>query len=348
MSDKKKIAVVGATGYTGQELVRILLGHPSVEIVALTSRKGHGKDYTRLFPQLAGYELPAVSAYKPKKTAKPADLVFFCLPHAESQTAVADAVDLGKKSVDLSADFRLRKVSDYQRWYGKHKRPDLVKKAVYGLPEIHRSRIKRAVLVANPGCYPTGVILGAAPFLEAGAADPSRIIADMKSGVSGAGRKASIELSFCELNEGLRPYKLYAHRHAPEMTQELSRAAGKKVGVTFSPHLAPMNRGILGTIYLRLNKKCSADYLQGILVKAYGSEPFVRVLEQGEMPCVSRVRVANFVDVAVTASPDGREAIVTTALDNLVKGASGAAVQNMNLMLGLPETEGLLAAPTRP
>jgi N-acetyl-gamma-glutamyl-phosphate reductase len=348
MSDKKKIAVVGATGYTGQELVRILLGHPSVKIVALTSRKNQGEDYTKLFPEFAGLDLPAITRRQPKKTAALADLIFFCLPHAKSQTAVAKAVDLGKKAVDLCADFRLKKVSDYEKWYGEHKRPDLIKKAVYGLPEIHRSRIKRAMLVANPGCYPTGVILGAAPFLKAGAADPSRIIADMKSGVSGAGRKASLELSFCEVNEGLRPYNLYAHRHAPEMEQELSRAAGKKVDVTFSPHLAPMNRGIQGTIYITLNKKCSADYLQGILVKAYASEPFVRVLEPGDLPCVSRVRGTNFVDIAVTASPDGREAIVTTALDNLVKGASGAAVQNMNLMLGLPETEALLAAPTRP
>jgi len=347
MNGKKKIAVIGATGYTGQELVRILLSHPGVEIAALTSRSNQGENYQDIFAQFKNCGLPPLTRYAPKKTLKKTDLAFFCLPHAQGQEAVAAAVEQGVPAVDLSADFRLSRLADYERWYTKHQKPGLLKKAVYGLPELHRQAIKKATLIANPGCYPTGVILGAAPLLRSGMAGP-RIIADMKSGVSGAGRKAAIELSYCETNEAMRPYNLYSHRHTPEMVQELSKAAGKKVKVTFSPHLAPMSRGILGTIYLELTKKCKTQELQAVLAEAYRDEPFVRVLPPGEYPCVSRVRGSNFTDVSVAASPDGREAVVCTALDNLVKGASGAAVQNMNLMLGFDETEALLNAPLRP
>jgi N-acetyl-gamma-glutamyl-phosphate reductase len=348
MHSKKKIAIVGATGYTGQELLRLLLVHPQVTIAALTSRANTGEPYEKLFPQFRGFGLPALSEYKPKALAQSADLAFFCLPHGESQEAVAAAVDLGLKAVDLSADFRLRKLSDYRRWYGDHVRAELLKNAVYGLPELYRDRIRRARLVANPGCYPTGVILGVAPFLRGRLAQPGHVIADMKSGVSGAGRKAAIEYSFCEINEALRPYNLYGHRHTSEMEQELGHAAGRKVRVTFSPHLVPMSRGILGTIYLNLTKKCSRADLHSLLAKAYKDEPFVRVLPPGELPCVSRVRGTNFVDLAVSVAPNGREAIVSTAIDNLVKGAAGAAVQNMNLMLGLPETTALFAPALRP
>ncbi len=348
MEPEKKIAIAGATGYTGQELVRILAGHPSVKIVALTSRKDTGQRYEDLFPAFRGFGLPKITRFHAAKTTASADLVFFCLPHGNSQQAVAAAADRGIKAVDLSADFRLKKPSDYRKFYGEHKRPDLLKKAVYGMPELYRDRIRKAMLVANPGCYSTGAILGARPFLEAGAADPGRVIADMKSGASGAGRKADLPLSFCEVNEGFRAYNLYSHRHRPEMDQELKRAAAKKVSVTFTPHLAPMNRGIFGTIYLALNKKHTNKALQRILEHAYRDEPFIRVLPGGELPCVSKVRGTNFLDISVTASPDGRQAVVCTALDNLVKGASGAAVQNMNLMLGLPETQGLESAPQRP
>jgi len=348
MKELFKVAIVGATGYTGQELVRLLAIHPSVKIAALTSRKDHGAPYAALFPQFTGYDLPEISGYSPAKLAKEVDLAFFCLPHAESQVAVADAFGKGLLCVDLSADYRLRKVSVYKKWYGEHLRPDVLKKAVYGLPERYRDKIRKAKLVANPGCYPTGVILGVAPLLEAGLADPEHVIADMKSGVSGAGRKASIPLSYCEVNEGMRAYNLYGHRHTPEMEEQLSAAFGKKVRVTFSPHLTPMNRGILGTIYVRLLKKASQAQLTKTLADAYRDEPFVRVLPPGELPCVSRVRGTNFVDLAVTVAPGGKDATVSSAIDNLVKGASGAAVQNMNLMLGIPETEGLLQAPLRP
>lgn len=348
MSEIKRVAIVGATGYTGQELVRILLGHGLVKIAALTSRQHEGQGYGDLFPGFKGFDLPALSAFHAKKLARESDLIFFCLPHGESQAAVGEAVDLGAKVVDLSADFRLKSASLYKKWYGAHERQDLLKQAVYGMPELYRKKIARARLVANPGCYPTGVILGVSPLLQAGVADPSHVIADMKSGVSGAGRKGSLELSFCEVNEGLRPYKLYGHRHTPEMEQELGAAAGRKVRVTFSPHLAPMSRGILGTIYIRLAPRCSTKKLHAILAQAYKDEPFVRVLPDAEPPCVSRVRGTNFVDIAVAASPGGRDATVVTAIDNLVKGAAGAAVQNMNLMLGLAETEGLTGAPLRP
>ncbi len=347
MGEKKKLAIVGATGYTGQELTRILAVHPSARISIMTSRQNTGEAYADLFPSFKGYDLPTLTQYDPARL-RSVDLAFFCLPHAESMEAVGKAHDLGVKAVDLSADFRLRVKKVYEKWYGPHSRGDLLKKAVYGLPELYREKIKKAQLVANPGCYPTGVILGVAPLLSAGVAGPGRIIADMKSGVSGAGRKGTLALSFCEVNEAFRAYNLYAHRHGPEMEQELSAALGKKASVTFSPHLAPMNRGILGTIYLALTKKLSSSALREVLAEAYLDEPFVRVLPVGDLPCVSRVRGTNFVDLAVTASPDGKEAIVVTAIDNLVKGASGAAVQNMNLMLGLPETEGLLSPPLRP
>jgi N-acetyl-gamma-glutamyl-phosphate reductase len=348
MLEPKKIAIVGATGYTGQELVRLLLGHHGVAIVALYSRRNQGENYAQLFPQFRGFDLPPLSEYEPRRLARKAELACFCLPHHESQQAVGQALDHGLKVVDLSADFRLKKLSVYRKWYGDHERPELLKQAVYGLPERYRDRIRKARLVANPGCYPTGVILGVAPLLEAGLADPGHVIADLKSGVSGAGRKAALELSFCEVNEAFRPYNLYGHRHTPEMEQELGRAAGRAVRVTFSPHLVPMSRGILGTIYLRLYRRATTAELHQLLAAAYVDEPFVRVLPPGELPCVSRVRGSNFVDLAATAAPGGREAIVTCALDNLCKGAAGAAVQNLNLLLGLPEASGLLQLPLRP
>ncbi len=348
METQKNIAVIGATGYTGQELVRLLTGHAGVRISSLTSRQNHGQGYAGLFPHLRKYDLPEIEKFDPKNIAQKAALAFMCLPHSESQEAVARAMEAGLKVIDLSADFRLRKKADYERWYGKHSRPDLIRKAVYGMPELYRSRIRKASLVANPGCYPTGVILGVVPLLREGLAESAHVIADMKSGVSGAGRKASLPFAYCEVNEAMRPYNLYAHRHTPEMEQELTRAARTKVRVTFSPHLAPMNRGILGTIYLSLKKKTTAKTLQKALEEAYRDETFVRVLPDGEMPCVSRVRGTNFVDISITAAPSGKEAIVSTAVDNLVKGASGAAVQNMNIMLGLPEDQGLLHAPIRP
>jgi len=348
VSEKKKVAIVGATGYTGQELVRILLGHPGVSIIALTSRRNAGRKYGDLFPGFRGHALPAVSEYRPGKLAREADLIFFCLPHGESQAAVGGAMDLGARAVDLSADFRLKSAAAYKKWYGAHERQDLLKEAVYGLPELYRAKIARARLVANPGCYPTGVILGVSPLLREGLADPGHVIADMKSGVSGAGRKGTLELAFCEVNEALRPYNLYAHRHTPEMEQELGKAAGRKVRVTFSPHLVPMNRGILGTIYVQLKKRCSAGDLSAVMAEAYAGEPFVRVLPAGVLPCVSRVRGTNYADLAVAVSPAGRDATITTAIDNLVKGASGAAVQNMNVMLGMDETLGLTAAAIRP
>ncbi|MFO8058099.1 MAG: N-acetyl-gamma-glutamyl-phosphate reductase [bacterium] len=348
MDDKNNVAVIGATGYTGQELVRLLLGHPGVRITSITSRRNTGENYAELFPRFWNYELPEIEKFDPKKIAKKATLAFMCLPHAQSQQAVAKALEAGLKVIDLSADFRLRKQELYEKWYGKHSRPDLIKKAVYGMPELYREKIRKAALVANPGCYPTGVILGLAPLFRAGLADTGHVIADMKSGVSGAGRKESLAFSYCEVNEAMRPYNLYAHRHTPEMEQELSIAAGKKVRVTFSPHLAPMNRGILGTIYLTLTGKTTAAALHKILSDAYQHEPFVQVLPPGELPCVSSVRGTNFVDIAVTLASSGKEAIVSTAVDNLVKGASGAALQNMNIMLGMPEEQGLMQAPLRP
>ncbi len=343
-----RVAVVGATGYTGQELVRILSGHPLCELVALTSRKEAGKVYSRVYPRFLGIADIKITGHNVGRVCRDAEVVFLALPHSESQAAAAEVIRRKRMAIDLSADFRLRDVAVYRQWYGKHRHPALIRRAVYGMPEIYRERIKKARLVANPGCYPTSVILALKPLAEARLFDPGSVIVDSKSGVSGAGRHALITLSYCEVNESLRPYNIYKHRHTPEMEQEISALFGKKVSITFAPHLVPLDRGILSTIYVRLSRKTSIQRLHALYRRSYSGEPFVRVLEPGELPDIIRVRGSNFCDIGLTTAPSGREAVITSAIDNLVKGASGAAVQNFNLMCGLPETTGLDQAPLFP
>ncbi len=342
---KAKIAVLGASGYTGAELVRLLLRHPRVEIALLTADRRAGKAMAEVFPQFAPYALPVLSAVEDADWAKlHLDLAFCALPHGTTQRVVADLVERAPatKVVDLSADFRLSDPAAYARWYGhEHWAPELQKEAVYGLTEIYRSQIKAARLVANPGCYTTCAELALIPLLKAKAVDPDEIVVDAKSGMTGAGRAAREEMLFAEVSEGFHAYGVGHHRHMSELDQEFSRAAGREVIVSFTPHLVPMNRGILSTIYVRGLKGASPQDLHALLLKAYAKEPFVHVLSFQALPQTRHVRGSNMTFIGVAADRIAGRAIIGSALDNLTKGASGQAVQNMNVMLGFPETMGL-------
>ncbi|MDA8325359.1 MAG: N-acetyl-gamma-glutamyl-phosphate reductase [Nitrospiraceae bacterium] len=337
-----KVAICGASGYAGAELMRILSGHPEVEVVSVTSERSSGKSPVELYPHLNKYAYLSYEPLAPDILAEKADFFFMALPHKTSQPAVALLYREGKKIVDLSADFRLSDPLVYEQWYKTpHNHREVLRKAVYGLPELHRAKIKKAGLVANPGCYPTGAILGIYPALKSGLASPEGIIADSKSGASGAGRQADIRFSFCEVNEGFRAYSVASHRHTPEIEQELSAIAKKKVTINFTPHLLPVNRGILSTIYLKTAKKTSTENALGVYKKAYRSEPFIRVLDPGALPDISAVRGTNRCDMAIKLDERTQTLIVITAIDNLVKGAAGQAVHNMNIMMGFPEETGL-------
>jgi N-acetyl-gamma-glutamyl-phosphate reductase len=339
-----KIGVLGASGYTGAELVRLLIAHPHVAIALLTADRRAGQAMADVFPQFSPYGLPPLTALDAADwAALKLDLVFCALPHGTTQQVIKDLVARapGTKIVDLSADFRLADPAAYARWYGHaHAAPELQQEAVYGLTEIYRREIKAARLVANPGCYTTCAELALIPLLKAKAIDADEIVIDAKSGVTGAGRAAREDMLFAEVSEGFHAYGVGHHRHMAELDQEFSRAAGRDVVVSFTPHLVPMNRGILSTIYVR-GLKASAQDLHALLVKAYANEPFVHVLPFGRLPQTRHVRGSNMTMIGVAADRIAGRAIIGSALDNLTKGASGQAVQNMNLVLGFPETAGL-------
>jgi N-acetyl-gamma-glutamyl-phosphate reductase len=341
---RAKVGVLGASGYTGAELLRLLLRHPAVEIALLTAERRAGQHMRQVFPQFSPYALPkllAIDAVDWK--AQALDLAFCALPHATTQTVIKDllAAAPSTKVVDLSADFRLADTAAYAHWYGhEHHAPELQKEAVYGLPEVYRGKIKAARLVANPGCYTTCAELPLIPLLSAKAIDPDAIIIDAKSGMTGAGRGAKEDMLFSEVAEGFHAYGVGRHRHMAELDQEFSRAAGREVIVSFTPHLLPINRAIFSTIYVR-GLKTSPDGLHAILSRAYAGEPFVHLLPFGEMPQTRHVRGSNMIFIGVAKDRVEDRAIICAALDNLTKGASGQAVQNMNLMLGFPETLGL-------
>jgi N-acetyl-gamma-glutamyl-phosphate reductase len=341
---KAKIAVLGASGYTGSELVRLLLRHPRAEIALLTADRRAGQDMAAVFPQFAPFALPKlVSIESVDWLAAGLDLIFCALPHATTQKVVKQvfAALPAIKVVDLSADFRLHDVASYARWYGhEHHAPELQRQAIYGLTEVYRDEIKHAHLVANPGCYTTCAQLALIPLLRAKAIDPDEIVIDAKSGMTGAGRAAKEEMLFSEVSEGTHAYGVGHHRHMAELDQEFSLAAGRDVIVSFTPHLMPMNRGILSTIYVRGLKR-SAEELHATLLKGYANEPFVHVLPFGQMPQTRHVRGSNMTFIGVAKDRIAGRAIIGSALDNLVKGASGQAIQNMNVMLGYPETAGL-------
>ena len=342
---RAKIGVLGASGYTGAELLRFLIHHEGIEIALLTAERRAGQHMRQVFPQFSPYSLPKLLAIESVDWNKAAlDLAFCALPHATTQRVIKAllASAPGTKVIDLSADFRLADPAAYARWYGdEHHAPELQKEAVYGLSEIYRNRIKSARLVANPGCYTTCAELALIPLLSAKAIDPDEIVIDAKSGMTGAGRAAKEEMLFSEVSEGFHAYGVGRHRHMAELDQEFSRAAGREVIVTFTPHLVPMNRGILSTIYVRGRRERTPQDLHAVIAKAYEREPFVHVLPFGETPQTRHVRGSNMTFIGVAADRVPGRAIVISALDNLVKGASGQAVQNMNLMLGFPETLGL-------
>jgi N-acetyl-gamma-glutamyl-phosphate reductase len=344
MSATAKIGVLGASGYTGAELVRLLLRHPQVEIALLTADRRAGKEMAEVFPQFAPFALPTLTAIEGADwQALKLDLVFCALPHGTTQKVIKDLMARAPatKVVDLSADFRLADPAAYARWYGhEHFAPELQKHAVYGLVEVYRDKIKPAKLVANPGCYTTCAELALIPLLKAKAIDPDEIVIDAKSGMTGAGRTAREEMLFSEVSEGFHAYGVGHHRHMSELDQEFSNAAGRDVVVTFTPHLVPMNRGILSTIYVR-GLKASPQDLHALLLKSYAKETFVHVLPFGATPQTRHVRGSNMTFIGVVADRIPGRAIIVSALDNLTKGASGQAVQNMNLMLGFPETTGL-------
>lgn len=344
-----KVGIVGGTGYTGVELLRLLAHHPQAELRAITSRKEAGTPVAAMFPSLRKHVDLAFTAPDAKALGA-CDLVFFATPNGVAMNDARSILDSGARIVDLSADFRIRDVAEWERWYKmKHAAPELVRDAVYGLCEINRERIRGARLVANPGCYPTATQLGFIPLLEAGAVDSDHLISDSKSGVSGAGRKAELHLAFAEASDNFMAYNVPGHRHWPEIRQGLVQAAKRDVGLVFTAHLLPIIRGIHATLYARVTK--DMDF-QALFEKRYAGEPFVDVLPAGSHPDTRSVRAANVCRIAIHRPPEGatrRDTLVVLAvIDNLVKGASGQAVQNMNLMFGLPETTGLDHVPVVP
>jgi N-acetyl-gamma-glutamyl-phosphate reductase len=345
MAKKATIGVLGASGYTGSELVRLLLRHPRAEIALLTADRRAGMEMRDVFPQFSPCALPKLIAVDGIDWAAAGlDLAFCALPHGTTQMVIKKllAAAPATKVVDLSADFRLADAEAYARWYGHaHQAPELQGEAVYGLSEHYRRDIKKARLVANPGCYTTCAQLPLIPLLKAKAIESDEIVIDAKSGMTGAGRAAKENMLFSEVSEGFNAYGVGNHRHMAELDQEFSKAAGREVVVSFTPHLVPMNRGILSTVYARGRRGRTAADLHGVLANAYGKEPFVHVLPFGETPQTRHVRGSNMTFIGVAADRIAGRAVIVSALDNLVKGASGQAMQNMNLMLGFPETAGL-------
>lgn len=345
MAEKKKIGILGASGYTGAELVRLLLRHPRVQIALLTADRRAGQGMGDVFPQFAPYDLPRLVTIESVDWASAGlDLVFCALPHATTQTVLKDVLTKAPatKVVDLSADFRLEDPAAYAKWYGhEHHALELQKEAVYGLVEIYRRDIRKARLVANPGCYTTCAQLPLIPLLKAKAIKSEEIVIDAKSGVTGAGRSAREDILFSEVSEGFNAYGVGHHRHMAELDQEFSKAAGKEVVVSFTPHLVPMNRGIFSTIYVRGRRDKNAQDLHAILSRQYEKEPFVYVLPFGRVPQSRHVRGSNMTFIGVANDRQAGRAIIVSTLDNLTKGASGQAVQNMNAMLGFPETTGI-------
>lgn len=334
-----KVGVVGGTGYTGVELLRLLAGHPEAELRVITSRSEAGTAVADMFPNLRGHLDVRFSEPDPAALAA-CDVVFFATPNGTAMQSVPDLLRAGVRVIDLAADFRLRDPAVWEQWYGMpHACTDALAEAVYGLPEVSRERIRSARVVANPGCYPTAVQLGFLPLIERGLVDTTTLIADAKSGVSGAGRKASVGTLLCEASDSLKAYAVPGHRHLPEIRQGLEQVAGHAVGLTFVPHLTPMIRGIHATLYARLTAE--PDDVQALFEQRYAGEPFVDVMPAGSHPETRSVRGANQCRIAVHRPQGGNTVVVLSVIDNLVKGAAGQAIHNMNLMFGMPESMGL-------
>lgn len=343
-----KVAVIGASGYTGVELLRLLLNHPDVEIACITANQNAGEEVVTLFPSLAGRIDMVCTTLDPVQVAAQASLVFTALPHQAAMAVIPELLAAGCKVIDLSADYRLHDPQIYAAWYAEHTSPELLGEAVYGLPELYRSDIPDARLIANPGCYPTSVALALAPLINEGLVDYKSLVIDSKSGTSGAGRSAKVANLYCEVNEGFKAYSVGSHRHTPEIEQTLSALAGQTVKVTFTPHLLPVSRGILSTCYATLLEDKSTTELLDLYHNFYAEDHFVRVCPEGVLPNIAYVRGANYCDIGLVVDSRTGRVVVLAAIDNLVKGAAGQAVQNMNLLLGLPETRGLEVIPLFP
>lgn len=338
---KIQVGIVGGTGYTGVELLRTLASHPYAEVTMITSRSEEGVAVADMYPNLRGiydlrFSVPEI------ETLATCNVVFFATPHGVAMSMAAELMAKGVKVIDLAADFRIEDLAVWQKWYGIEPASDaLMAEAVYGLPEYYREKIKHAQLIANPGCYPTSILLGILPLLQAGLVNADSIIADGKSGVSGAGKGASVAMLGAEMSESFKAYGVGGHRHLPEMKEKLAQLSGQSIGLTFVPHLVPMVRGMESTIYATLNTDKTQVELQALYEKAYADEPFVDVMPAGSLPETRMVKGSNMCRMAVYCPPGGKVVVITSVIDNLVKGAAGQAIQNMNIMFGLPEKSGL-------
>lgn len=341
-----KVAVIGATGYTGLELVKILSKHTKVKIAALTSEQFSGRTISSIYPGLRAVCDTTLEALQPDKIAAKADFIFSALPHRYAMQVIPSFIKAKKKVVDLSADFRFSDKKTYEKWYQKHSAPDLLKTSVYGLSEINRKQIRRAEIVANPGCYPTSIILPLAPLLKENLISLNNIIADSKSGVTGAGRSLSTSSLFCEVSESFMAYNIMGHRHQPEIEEQLSHISDRSVSIVFAPHLIPLNRGILSTVYVTLKRTTNSKSIQSIFENYYHNEKFIRIFPDGELPRTGWVRGSNYCDIGFKLHK--KRLVLVSAIDNLVKGASGQAVQNMNIMMGYAEDTGLDQTPVYP
>lgn len=340
-----RIGVIGATGYAGAELVRILCNHPEAELTILTSRQHAGVKYDRVFPAMSGFVDLVCEEMSLERVSEKTDIVFTALPHKLPMALVPELIERGKRVIDLSADFRFRSVETYESFYQPHTAKHLIEKSVYGLCEVYADDIRDAVLIGTPGCYPTSVILPLTPLLKDGLVDPESIVADSKSGVTGAGRSLSLTTHFCETNESFKAYKIAEHRHNPEMEEVLSLQAGTSVKITFVPHLVPMNRGILTTMYARPLKNAGCEEIRNSIAAFYAGRQFIRICPDNQPPDTRNVRGTNYCDIGFRLDDRNNRLILISAIDNLVKGTAGQAVQCLNIMLGLAETTGLREAP---
>ena len=341
----RRVAVVGATGYAGAELVRILLGHPDVQLTTITSRQFAGQSFASIYPAVAGLTDLVCNPYDVDRLRSSADLVFLSLPHQLPMTLVPELLAAGLAVIDLSADFRFRDVRRYEAAYQPHKAPELLEQAVYGLSELYAEQIREARLIGNPGCYPTCILLPLVPLIRNGLVSPTHLVADAKSGVSGAGRSLSLSAHFCEVNESFKPYKVLQHRHNPEMDAILTSEARASVHIAFVPHLLPMSRGMLATTYAQLVSAVDTQRILECLQDTYDGCPFVRICGDDRLPDTRNVRGTNFIDIGFRVDESGGRLVLMSAIDNLVKGAAGQAVQNMNLMFDLDERAGLRSVP---
>ncbi len=337
-----RVSVLGATGYAGIELVRLLASHPEAELVNLVSQSFAGEKISKIYPNFRHVLDMECASLDTKRIAEESDVVFTALPHGASKTVIPELYGYGVKIIDLSGDFRYNDEKVYEEWYGEpHTNPELMKKAVYGLCELHREEIKKADIIGNPGCYTTCSILGSAPLFFHKLIKTDSVIIDAKSGVTGAGRSTLLDNSFCECTENMKAYKIATHRHTSEIEQECSLLAGEQIALSFTPHLIPLKRGILATIYATLAKPADEDEVLGLYREFYQDEHFVRVYEKGQLPETNHVAGSNFVDIGLKVDKRLKRIVVVSCIDNLVKGAAGQAVQNMNLMFGLPEDMGI-------